>query len=322
MKLNYSSLIRWPFITIVIIALVSAACGSNQSITQSSSDRNPTSPVVDVVATDEPEASPFVFQFPTPIDKLLTFTPSPLPPANTPTIPISEKIFIPAGEFQKGCDPEHNIGIPCESSDAYLQTSFLEAFFIDATEVTNAQYDQCVRAGVCTSPVNTHSTTRPSYYGNMEYADYPVVWVDWYQADTYCNWVNGRLPSGLEWEKAARGSNDTRPFPWGEQPPDCKLANFNYCTGDTTRVGSYPSGASPYGILDLAGNVQEWIDDWQIFVVQMVISEEYIVHGGAMFSNSQQIRIASRLPGERSLRSINIGFRCVIPLEPDQTPTP
>ena len=184
-------------------------------------------------------------------------------------------VSIPAGEFAMGCDPDHNFDQPCtkdnEPTDELpLHTVYLNAYLIQRTEVTNAQYAVCVAAGGCSLPHELSSYSRSDYYGNPEYGNYPVLYVDWYQADAYCHWAGGRLPTEAEWEKAARGSTPIA-FPWGDGGPACSLANSwdeaanDYCYGDTAAVGSYPDGASTYGVLDMAGNVWEWVNDWYDF---------------------------------------------------------
>lgn len=163
-------------------------------------------------------------------------------------------VYVPAGEFQMGSKD----GEPDEQP---VHKVYLDAYWIDQTEVTNGMYAKCAAAGECTEPRWSESYTRSSYYGNAAHEEFPVVFVYATQAIDYCNWTGGRLPTEAEWEKAARGT-DGRKYPWGNESPDANRLNYNENEGDTTAVGSYPTGTSPYGALDMAGNVWEWTADW------------------------------------------------------------
>jgi formylglycine-generating enzyme required for sulfatase activity len=164
-------------------------------------------------------------------------------------------VCVPGGEFLMGST----------NSDAFAETDEfpqhpvqVDDFWIDQTEVSNAQYRLCELAGACQPPLQTGSEARGSYYGDPTVNDYPVLRVTRAQAADYCAWVGKRLPSEAEWEKAARGA-DGRVFPWGEfYPPPANCGGKGF---DTAPVTAYTEGASPYGALNLAGNVWEWVAD-------------------------------------------------------------
>jgi hypothetical protein len=185
-------------------------------------------------------------------------------------------------------------------------------FRIGRTEVTNAQYAQCVAAGACTVP----ETYDGCHYRDAAYAEHPVVCVTRAQAREYAAWAGGRLPTDTEWTRACEG-DDGRTYPWGEAAPDERLANFydpaqdghtsdnDYV--DTTAVGSYPAGAGPYGALDMAGNVWEWVeaDDGD--------DRRYIGRGGAFYFNAVNVVCGARLEADGGSANNNVGFRVVSP---------
>jgi serine/threonine-protein kinase len=119
-------------------------------------------------------------------------------------------------------------------------------------------YAKCAQAGAFQLPVEEGSAN-PRFADTL-YANHPITFVNWNDAQAYCTWAGRRLPTEAEWEKAARGT-DGRQYPWGNEAPNCSLTN-SFCVNDTAPVGSYPSGASPYHALDMSGNVWQWVADW------------------------------------------------------------
>ena len=223
-------------------------------------------------------------------------------------------VYVPAGEFTMG-SPD-GVGY---SDEQPQHPVFLDAYWIDQTEVTNAMYEKCVNSGACTEPASKSTSTRDSYYGNSQYDDYPVVYVDWKQAQAYCEWAGRELPTEAQWEKAARGT-DGRTYPWGDRSPDTSMANFNDHVGDTTEVGKYPEGASPYGALDMAGNVWEWVSDWygsypsgSVTDPQGPSTGDYrVLRGGSWDNSSSNIRSAIRIRINPTFTFNFSGFRCAL----------
>jgi len=176
-------------------------------------------------------------------------------------------VYVPAGDFLMGTA----IGLTDERP---IHKVYLDAYWVDQTEITNVQYSKCVQAGDCDKP------SFLVFYNDPAYASHPVEYVSWKDAVNYCTWTGRRLPTEAEWEKAAIWdpySNQQRVYPWGNEY-DCRKGNFDdetdlddslmpdgsvSCDGfvRSAPVGSYPDGASVYGALDLGGNVWEWVHD-------------------------------------------------------------
>src|SRR3990172_723853 len=222
------------------------------------------------------------------------------------------ELYVPAGSFMMGSESG-------DSDESPVHQVTLDAYWIDQTLVTNAMYAMCVDAGKCEPPKETKSHTRDSYFGKSQFDNYPVIYISWSNASDYCTWVGGRLPTEAEWEKAARGT-DGRTYPWGEGISS-NLANYNKKIDDTTEVGSYPAGASPYGALDMAGNVWEWVHDWYS-ATYYEISPSFnptgpssgdlrVLRGGSMVSGSDLLRSASRSTNNPSNKGYGLSFRCV-----------
>lgn len=229
----------------------------------------------------------------------------------------SERLDVPAARFVMGSNDGAKDEQPVHEVD-------LSAFALDSVEVTNARYRACVEAGACEPPALQTSRRRPSYFGDERFDDYPVILVSWHQADTFCHWAGGRLPSEAEWERAARGEAPSRRiYPWGDAPPDCRRANMGgrlSCVGDTDIVGRRRSGQSPVGAFDMAGNAWEWVEDWYAAdYYERGPSEDpqgpaggtlKVMRGGCWESGASSLRVSCRKAELPKAWADNVGFRC------------
>ncbi len=250
---------------VVLAALVWSGWQFSKSFS-SAPEPNPTvTPTASAAPTRLPSKNPSRTSSATQANtQVATATPTALPIEITDPKGVTMRL-VPAGEFTMGSDADTSYDeckkFRTDCSPGWFadeeppHTIFLDGFYMDMYEVTSALYAACVDVGGCTPPQNTGSYADSDYFRNSVYLHFPVIYVDWNQANTYCQWRGARLPTEAEWEKAARGT-DERTCPWGEGI-DCSKANFGVCKVNTTAVGSYESGKSPYGMYDMAGNVWE-----------------------------------------------------------------
>lgn len=216
-----------------------------------------------------------------------------------------EMVAVPAGEFIMGSDdPE------ADANEKPATKVFVGSFSIDKFEVTNGRYTRCIEAGACTRPPNRG-------YDDSTKANLPVTVVSWKQAVTYCRWVGKRLPTEAEWEKAARGT-DGRRYPWGNDF-ETERANAEYTPGRITPVGSYAKGASPYGAMDMSGNVWEWTSslytpypyDPRDGREDLNARGSRVERGGSWYHPAWHARTSRRTAIGHVYRRINdLGFRC------------
>jgi formylglycine-generating enzyme required for sulfatase activity len=261
-----------------------------------------------------PTATTTVTQTPTVTPSLTpTITPTPLPQkGDTWTRPADQMVmvYVPRDSFMMGSSNGINVERPSHRVA-------LDSFWMDKTELTNAMYALCVQAGKCSQPGNL------SYYDNSADSEFPVVYVNWYQAKAYCEWVGARLPTEAEWEYAARGT-DGRTYPWGNQAPDNTLANFNNNNKGPVDVDLYPKGVSPFGALNMAGNVWEWVSDWFDWYGWYDASStienplgpatgiQKVVRGGSWRLKGYGLRTSYRgIQFTPTSFDVSIGFRCV-----------
>lgn len=243
-----------------------------------------------------------------------THTPTPAPPeAGDPWVrPIDNMTmrFVPGGSFMMGSEDG-------DDDEKPVREVSVDEFWIDQTEVTNFQYAQCVQAEECEW---SEYATDANYNGMHQ----PVAGVSWYDAEAYCTWVSGRLPTEAEWEYAARGPGNNS-YPWGDDVSNCAKAQVGLCSGGTTvNVGSFsPAGDSWIGAQDMAGNVWEWVADWYEADYYSFAPDDNpqgpedgsskVLRGGSWVNDARVLRSAYRSSSVPTNRLNGIGFRCAYP---------
>lgn len=242
-------------------------------------------------------------------------------------------VLIPEGTFVMGADKSY--GHLFWGGEYPPHSVTVSSFMIYAYEVTNAMYAECVSDTVCSAPDLRDSPFLPlNYYTDPKFSQYPAARVTWYQADEYCEWAGGRLPSEAEWEYAARGTESSK-FPWGDNEPSGKLANLCDVTCDRDQrmtsfndgysthapVGQFPAGNSPFGLYDMYGNAWEWVNDWYSSYTNEDLTnpvgpksgQQKILKGSSWY-NTTDGSLASRLPMDPNELLDSASFRCVFPV--------
>jgi len=247
---------------------------------------------------------PSVTQWTRPVVPIQPAQPSSTQPSSSTL--ASEMVLIPAGSFQMGSNDGKNDEKP-------VHTIYVDAFYMDKYEVTNAQYRKFMSAT---------GHRKPDYWNDSRFnkSNQPVVGVTWHDATAYARWAGKRLPTEAEWEKAARGGLEGKKYPWGDTIDSSRACyDQDYLTGKPVSVGSY--SANGYGLYDMAGNVYEWCADWYVsdyysFLpsrnTQGPSSGSYrVLRGGSWFDVTFYLRAASRYNLFPAGTIFYDGFRCV-----------
>jgi len=221
------------------------------------------------------------------------------------------QVYIPEGEFMMGENTKF--------SGFKAHKVYLDPYWIDQVDVTNSMYASCVRSGSC-----SHPARYDNYFEDPNYADYPVVYVTWYAAQAFCKWEGGGLPTEAQWEKAARGL-DGRPYPWGTGTPADSLLNYNDDHGDIVSAYDYLTGISPYGLLQMSGNVRQWVSDWYQRNYYSVSpyrnpqgpagGQEKSLRGGGFDDSAQEVETYYRAYHWPTSAGQDRGFRCAFDAE-------
>jgi eukaryotic-like serine/threonine-protein kinase len=246
---------------------------------------------------------------------------------------LAVMVYVPKGEFSMGTNKNN-----ANEREKPEHIVLLDNYYIYQHEVTNAQFSKFINSTGYETDAEKNGSSyvliennwektlgvywaqpeRPGI-GIVERESHPVVHVSWNDAQAYCRWAGARLPTEAEWEKAARGT-DRREYPWGNSRPNCEKVNYSGCVGGTTPVGSYPLGASPYGAMDMAGNVFEWVSDWYQHDYYQLSDKQNptgpddgafrIYRGGAWTSDKYNLRVMNRPRVYQETAMSRFGFRC------------
>lgn len=279
--------------------------------TQVSEEEEPTAafrvelPVTKTPTQVEKEGTPAATNTPAPTNtRRPTKTPWPTQAPTSAPVDDPGMVYVPGGEFIFGSDE----GKEDESPQQVVE---IDSFNIDKHPVTCAEYKEFIDA-------TGHPTPRDWENGEIPEGreDHPVIWVSWEDATAYCEWAGKRLPTEMEWEKAARGTEGNI-YPWGNAF-DTSLCNSQESDiQGTTPVDRYPEGASPYGALDMAGNVWEWTADWydayrgSVYELDRYGTTYRVLRGGSWYDGANAVRTTSRNSAKPGFSFSTIGFRCV-----------
>ena len=230
--------------------------------------------------------------------------------------PPKGMVWIPAQVFQMGCNAK--VDSKCKDHEKPPHDVSLSSFYMDIKEVSAGAYKLCVLGTKCTPA----QSGKPNATYNTAKSNHPINYVTWQQAKQFCTAQGSRLCTEAEWEYAARGG-DGRRYPWGNQSPNCTLAVASNCTSGPLAAGSKAAGASPFGILDLAGNVREWTADWYGATFygsaagNTVLNPKgpsqgttRVMRGGDYASTAAQLRTSDRAFITPTLSSASVGIRC------------
>jgi formylglycine-generating enzyme required for sulfatase activity len=228
-------------------------------------------------------------------------------------VTMQGQVQVPGGTFRMGCVTGDTT---CNADEGPAHMVTVSGFTIDRVEVTQREFNMCVAASMCAAPPC-------GLWDPLQTPDRPVECVTWASAKNFCVFVGGRLPTEAEWEMAARGPNGaSNEFPWGNTPPDCTWVNYAACPqsqGIWTPTSCM--NASPFGALDMSGNIREWVNDWysaNYYATSIATNPmgpgtgtARVVRGGSLNSIVSEIRSSARDSYDPTMFDIDLGFRCV-----------